>query len=145
MVRRVLQLLAVLCLIAQVGVAVAPPGAGICLRSVVAAITPAPGPAAICDCCRNEAPPGKNGLSGTDGHEEGCPAGCGCCITVPVVDRLNLVVTPPHQGEHVYLSPAVVFVPPPAMVADLSVWLVPPYWDPPPAFATPLRTIRLII
>lgn len=145
MFRRLLQLLAALCLFAQVGVAVAPPGAGICLKSLMASVIPAPEPEAVCDCCRHEPAPTHEQATGHEAHEKGCPAGCGCCITVPVVDRVNLVASTPHQGDHVFLAAAVVSVPLAVIDADPTVWSFPPYWDPPPTFAAPLRTIRLLI
>lgn len=147
MIRRLgIQLLGMLCLIAQVAVAVAPPGAGVCLRSVAASLTP---PIAsedtCCCCCEDHESPIDHGMPTVGGDDEPCPPGCGCCISVPVVDRLNFVSVTPHQDTQVVLAPAIVVSLPPTLEAAPAAWSVPPFWHPPPTFAAALRTVRLLI
>lgn len=136
-------MIALLALLAQVWVAILPAGVELCPRAILGG-----GPAAAvdepaCACCisvSTEVPEPAQ-------HEDRCPPGCDCCITIPD-DAQFFRVDPRFESDAgllVAISALPVAVLPPAEALETAAtWPTHPPDHPPPSVAV-VTTVRLLI
>jgi hypothetical protein len=132
-------MLALVCLSVQACLSLAPGGADICIKSVLDRLTPR-AVEETCQCCREE----SSDEPVAPEHWPNSAPGCGCCITMPVLDR----PAPPLVVESpvflAWVAVPIELLPPACEIACSDLGRPPPR-HPPPSFAAELRSIRLVI